>query len=57
MQCIECMSAAVALCPRCQVGQCARHLAQSQQQSRRTGALAGCDHSSHTSSPARQPPR
>ena len=44
MQCIECASPAVALCPRCQVGQCASHLARSQQSARRTGALAGCSH-------------
>lgn len=44
MQCIECSSPAVALCPRCQVAQCATHLTRSQQSSRRTGALAGCSH-------------
>lgn len=44
MQCFECGSPAVALCPRCHVGQCANHLVQSQQWARRTGAIAGCGH-------------
>ncbi len=44
MQCIECASPAVALCPRCSVAQCANHLARNVQWARRSGALAGCTH-------------
>ncbi len=44
MQCIECASPAVALCPRCDVAQCARHLTRNLQRATRSGALAGCSH-------------
>jgi len=44
MQCIECTKPAVALCTRCQAGQCANHLARSQYMGARSGALAGCSH-------------
>ena len=44
MQCAECDRPAAALCPFCMVGQCATHLALSEQWRRRTGALAGCSH-------------
>jgi hypothetical protein len=44
MRCIECEREAVALCPRCLVGQCPHHLNLSREVSARSGALAGCEH-------------